>query len=245
MQAIPGGTTQTDTLDAQTIAGLLRGGRRPPAAVSPAAMRATRARRRRRPPGRRQRAEGRAPLPTPHRPYTLPESGKQSAAKANRDGGAERFPAPAVPQRLAVDLALLGHDDERRRDVERSIRQTAQPPQAQPLSLLRTVPGIGELRSGGRLSAIHELTRFPRLPECLASCRLGPCPQESAGKRDGTAGTQSGHAQRTWAGSAAAGLVLRATPAGPKSLPTREHTPGSGPALPRWGPQLGRRVSSR
>ena len=42
MQAIHGGKATNDTIDSQTIAGLLRGGMLPQAYVSPAAMRATR-----------------------------------------------------------------------------------------------------------------------------------------------------------------------------------------------------------
>jgi hypothetical protein len=47
----------------------------------------------------------------------LPEIGKTIAYKANRDGGAERFPDPAVQKSLEVDLALLGYSDERLRDL--------------------------------------------------------------------------------------------------------------------------------
>jgi len=38
----------------------------------------------------------------------LPELGKKSASNANRHGMAERCADPAVPQRVAVDRALLG-----------------------------------------------------------------------------------------------------------------------------------------
>jgi transposase len=37
----------------------------------------------------------------------LPERGKKSAYKANREGVAERFDDAAVPKTLEVDLALL------------------------------------------------------------------------------------------------------------------------------------------
>jgi hypothetical protein len=52
-----------------------------------------------------------------------------------------------VPKRLAVDRALLGHDDRLRRDVELSILTTAKQPKAQTRYLLRPVPGIGALLS--------------------------------------------------------------------------------------------------
>ena len=73
-----------------------------------------------------------------------PRLGKRCAYKANRDGGAERFPEPAVQKSIAVDLALIGHYDQLLRDVELSILKTAKQHHAQTLSLLRTVPGIGD-----------------------------------------------------------------------------------------------------
>jgi hypothetical protein len=50
--------------------------------------------------------------------YHLPASGQKMAATANRGGVAARCPAPAVQQSLAVALARLGHDDDRRRAME-------------------------------------------------------------------------------------------------------------------------------
>src|SRR5262249_6835132 len=157
------------------IAVLLRGGMLPQAYVSPAAMRATRALRWRRPHVRRQRAELLPHIQQTNRQYTLPEMGKTIASKANRDGVAERFSAPAVPYRSAVDLALLGHDDHLLRYVELSILTTAKQHNAQTLYLLRTVPGIGELLSLGLLYDIHDITRFPRVQDFLSYCRLVKC----------------------------------------------------------------------
>jgi hypothetical protein len=83
------------------------------------------------------------------------------------------------------------------------------------------------------------------VPAVLSSGRLGTCATEAAGTRAGTAGAKSGHASRTWAFSAAAGLVLRDPPAGPKSLPRLEKKHGQGQALPRLAQQLGRAVADR
>jgi hypothetical protein len=58
--------------------------------------------------------------------------GKQIAEKANRDGGAERCSDPAVHKSSDVARALLGHDDQRLRDVELSLLTTAKPPDAHP-----------------------------------------------------------------------------------------------------------------
>jgi hypothetical protein len=243
--ASPGGKTTHDTIASQNSAVLRRGGLLPPADVSPAALRAPRALRRRRTPWMRQRAAWLAPLHKTTRQSPRPELGQQSADQATRDGGAERCPAPAGPKRSAVDLALLGHDDPRRRDVERSRLTTAPPPQAPPLSRRRTVPGRGARLSWGRLSAIHASTRCPRGHDGLSACRLGQGTPAAAGQRAGPAGPQSGHAPLTWAFAAAAVLLLRAQPAGHQSRPTREHKHGSGPALTLWGQQRGRTVYDR
>ena len=121
MKAIHGGKAKNDTIDSQKIAVLLRGGMLPQAYVSPAAMRATRDLLRRRTHVRRTRAELLAHIQNTTSQYTLPEIGKKIASKAHRDGVAERFPEPAVPKSIAVDLALMGHDDQLLRDVELSI----------------------------------------------------------------------------------------------------------------------------
>jgi hypothetical protein len=174
--------------------------------------------------------------------YNLTAIGKKIAYKANRDGVAERFPAPAVPKSIAVDLALIGHYDQRLRDVELSILKTAKQHKAQTLYLLRTVPRIGEILSGVLLYEIHDIPRFPRVQDFLSYCRLVKCTKEAAGKRSGTSGPKIGNAHLTWACSEAAGLFLRANPAGQKSLSTLEKKHGSGKALTLLGQTLGRTV---
>ena len=169
--------------------------------------------------------------------------GQKIADKAPRNGVAERCAAPAVPKRIAVTLARLGYDDHLLCDVELSIRTTATPPQAQTLSLRRTVPGIGASLRVVRLSDSHAIARFPRVQDCLSSGRLVTCTKESAGQREGASGTQSGNAHLTWALSAAAVLLLREPPAGQTYLTTLENTHGSGTALTLLAPQLGRTVS--
>ena len=112
MKAIHGGKAKNDTSDAQKIAVLLRGGMLPQADVSPEEMRATRDLLRRRVHLRRKRAELLAHIQHTNSQYTLPEIGKKIASKANRDGVAARFPDPAVPKSVEVDLALIAFYDQ-------------------------------------------------------------------------------------------------------------------------------------
>ena len=145
MQALHGGKAQNDKIDAQKIAVLLRGGMLPQASVSPAEMRATRALLRRRLPLTRKRAALLAHLPHTNSQYNLPESGKKMAYKANREGVAERFPDPAVPKRVEIDLALLDCYDQLLRDVAWTIVQSANQHDAQTWYRLQSVPGIGKM----------------------------------------------------------------------------------------------------
>jgi len=241
-KAIHGGKATNATIAAQKIALLLRGGRLPQASVSPAEMRATRALRRRRLPRTRKRAALRAPSQHTNSQYTLPEMGKQLAAKANREGVGERFSAPAVPKSVDVALALMGSYDPLRSAVELPSVQTAQEPHAQALYRLQSVPGIGKIVRLVRRYAIHERSRFPRGQACVASCRLGKCAQESAAKRSGTSGATIGNADLTWAFSAAAGRCLRHNPVGQKSLTRLEKKQGMGKAFTVFAHPLARAV---
>ena len=96
--------------------------------------------------------------------------------------------------------------------------QTAQQHNAQTLDRLPSVPGIGNIVRVVLRYEIPEITRFPRVQDVVSSCRLVTGAKASAGKREGTSGTQIGQASLTWAFSAAAVLCLRTHPAGQKSL---------------------------
>lgn len=242
MKAIHGGKANNDTSDAQKIAVLLRGGMLPQAYVYPADMRATRDLLRRRIPLRRKRAELLGHIQQTNRQYNLPDIGTKIAYKANRDGVAERFAEPAVQKSIAVDLALIGHYDQLRRDRELAMLTTAQQHDAHTLYLLRTVPGIGESLRLVLLYAIHDMQRFPRGQDFVSYCRLVKWAKESAGKRYGTSGAKIGNASLKWAFSEAAGLFLRHNSPGQKYLARWEKKQGKGKALTVLAPKLARAV---
>jgi transposase len=231
MKAIHGGKAKHDTIDAQKIAVLLRGGMLPQVSVYPADMRATRDLRRRRLHLVRHRAELLPHVQQTNRQYNLPAIGQQIADQANRDGVAERFPDPAVQKSIEVDLAVIGHDDALLRDLEFAIVTTAKQHEANTLYWLQTVPGIGKLLSLVLVYEMHGIARFPRVQDFVSSCRLVKCAKEAAGKRDGTSGTKIGQAYLTWAFSAAAVLFLRHHPAGQQYLVRLENKYGKGKAL--------------
>ena len=110
---------------------------------------------------------------------------------------------------LAVDLALLDYYDRLLSDIALTILRTAKQHEAQALDRLQSVPGIGKILRLVLLYAMHDITRFPRVQDCVSSCRRVTCARESAGKRSGTSGAKIGHASLKWACSEAAGLFLR------------------------------------
>jgi len=221
---------------------LLRGGMLPQAYVYPAKMRATRDLLRRRMYLTRKRAELLAHIQNTNSQYNLPEIGKKLAYKANRDGVAERFPEPAVQKSMEVDLALLGYYDPLLNDLEAHIVKAAKQHDANTLYLLQTVPGIGKILSLVLLYEIHEIQRFPSIQDFVSYCRLVKCAKESAGKRDGTAGTKIGNAYLKWAFSEAAVLFLRENPEGQKYLTKLEKKHGTGKALTVLAQKLARAV---
>jgi transposase len=149
---------------------------------------------------------------------TCPRSAKKIAYQTNRAGVAERCADPAVQKSVEVDLALIDSDDQLLQDLELAIVKTAKQHDANTLSLLQTVPGIGKILSLVLLDEIHDIARFPRVQDVVSSCRLVTCAKESAGKRYGTSGTKIGNAYLKWAFSEAAVLFLRNNPAGQKYL---------------------------
>jgi transposase len=245
LKAIHGGKAKNDKIDAHKIAVLLRGGMLPQASVYPAARRATRDLLRRRMPLARQRGALLAHVHNPNSQYHLPALGKKSADTANRDGGAERCADPAVQTSLAVDLALSTSDDALLRDVERTIVKTATHHDAQTLSLLQTVPGIGQLRRLVRRYEMHHSERCPRGQDFASYGRLVKCATASAGKRSGTSGSKLGKAPLTWAFAAAAVFFLRENPAAQQCLARLEHNHSTGNALTILAHPLARAVYDR
>jgi transposase len=231
MKAIHGGKAKNEKIDAHKIAVLLRGGLLPQAYVYPAAMRASRELRRRRMHLMRKRAALLTHIQKTNSQYNLPEIGQKIASKANRAGVAERFADPAVQKSIAVDLALIRHDDSLLRDMELSVRTTATEHHTNTLYLLRTVPGIGEILSLVLLYEIHAIHRFPRVQDVVSYCRLVKCATASAGKRYGTGGTKIGNADLKGACSDAAVRFVRDNPSGQKYLTRLEKTHGQGKAL--------------
>jgi transposase len=214
----------------------------PQASGDPAERRATRDLLRRRMAFTRKRAELLGHIQNTNSPDNLPEIGKKLAYKANRTGVAARVPDPAVQKSLEVALALIDSYDHLLGDLELHLVKAAKQHDAQTVYLLQTVPGIGKILSLVRLYEIHAIARFPSVQDFVSYGRLVTWAKDSAGKRDGTAGTKIGHAYLKCAFSEAAVLFLRDNPAGQKYLARLEKKHSQGKALTVLAPKLARAV---
>jgi hypothetical protein len=136
----------------------------PQASGYPAKMRATRDLLRRRMPLLRKRAALLTHIQNTNSQDHLPTIGKNIADKANRTGVAERLTEPAVRKSIAVDLALIEHDDHLLSDLERYIVQRAKHHDANAFYRLRSSPGVGKMLALVLLYEIHEIHRFPGVP---------------------------------------------------------------------------------
>ncbi len=242
LKAIHGGKAKNDKIDAHKIAVLLRGGMVPQASVYPAAMRATRDLLRRRCHLVRKRAELLAHIHNTTSQYTLPESGKKLAYKANRDGVEEHFPDPSVRKSIEVDVSLIDHSDKLLGEVELSITRSAKAHDVQTFARLQSVPGIGQILALVMLYEMQDIARFPRVQDFVSYCRVVKCAKESGGKRLGTSGKKIGTVHLRWAFAEAAVLFLRHHQPGKEYFTTLEHKHGKAKALTVLAHKLGRAV---
>jgi hypothetical protein len=182
----------TIRIAAHKSAVLLWGGRFPQAYAYPAARRATRDVRRRRCPLARQRAELFAHLHNTTSQSHLPELGKRLANQATREAVAEHFPDPRVRKAIAVEVALIDHDDQLLGAVERYVTRRAKAQEVQPFARLPSGPGSGQSLAVVLLSEIQASSQFPRGQDFVSACRLMKGAKESNGKRLGTSGKKIG-----------------------------------------------------
>jgi len=214
----------------------------PQAYVYPSERRATRDLLRRRCPLARKRAELFAHIHTTNSQYHLPEIGKRLANTANRAEVAAHFPDPSVHKAIAVDVSLIDPDDQLLGDVEVSLTRRAKAHDVQTFARLQSVPGIGQILALVILSEIHDLTRFPRVPEFVSYCRLVTCAKESNGKRLGTSGKKIGQVHLRWACAEAVVLFLRQSQPGKEDFAQVAHPHGKANALTVLAHKLGRAV---
>jgi transposase len=210
MKAIHGGKAKNDRLDAQKIAGLLKGGFFPLAHVYPKDTRETRDLLRRRSFFVRQRAQLLAHIQNTNSQYNLPPFPKKLTYKGNRSAGiADRFEHPSTRLSITADLELIENYDVQIAALESHLVKSAKVDDPATFAFLRTVPGIGPILGLVMLYEVDTIRRFAAVGNFLSYARLVACTHESAGKVKGVGGRKIGNAHLKWAFSEAASLMLR------------------------------------
>ena len=160
MATIHGQKTKSDRIDSQKLAMLLRSGMFPLSYVYPEEMRSLRDLLRRRLFFVRKRGELLAHVQMTHHQYNLDAPGRKLAWKANRVGLELHFDDEAARRMIQSDLTMIEQYSEEIKKLEWYISKNAEKdPQRQLLlSILKTIPGVGDILSLTMLYEIHDIS---------------------------------------------------------------------------------------
>ena len=208
MKAIHGGKKKDDKLDSEKIARLIRGGTFPMSYVYPREMRATRDLVRRRMFLVRRRSELLAHVQLINQQCNCDPFEKVLKYAGNRDV-LDRFTDDSVRLSVEADLQMVGHYDALLKQLEANLLRRAKLHDPRACSLLRTIPGIGNILSLVLLYEIHTIDRFPSVGDLLSYARLVTPKQTSDGKVTGQSGAKIGNVHLKWAFSEAVLWMLR------------------------------------
>lgn len=240
MKAIQGGKAKNDKIDSQKIAALLKAGMFPVAYAYPAKMRATRDLMRRRNHFSKKRAELFAHTQNTASQYNLLEPLGRIAKKQNRGGIEALFSDPATQLSVRSNLAIAEAFDLVISQLEKEIMKLATEHDGMSLTLLRTIPGIGEVLSLTILYEIENIERFKRVQDFVSYARLVKSARESNGKRYGSNGKKIGNAHLKWAFMEAAVCYLKGNPPGQRYIEKLRKKHPKGKALAILAHKIGR-----
>ena len=214
MRAVHGAKTKSDKLDSERIALLLKSGMFPEAYVYPKEMRACRDLLRRRLFTVRKRGELLAHLNMTHYQYNAEVPTKSLGYKKNRENISDPFIDPALRRMIESDSRLVDTYTKEVKDIELFIRREAMKTgkNALHLTLLKTVPGIGDVLSLTLLYEINTIERFPAVQNFCSYARLVKPTRSSAGKRTGGGGGKMGNHHLRWAFAEASVMLIRNSP---------------------------------
>jgi len=242
MKAIHGGKTKNDKLDSYKIASLLKGGNFQLAYAYPAQWRATRDLLRRRMYISRRCSELVTHIQTTNTQYNLPAFSKKLSRKYNHDGVPERFDDPQVRKSVQCDLAMIQALNQVLKPLEWHIEKTARHHDYHTLSLLRSVPGVGQILALVILYEVHDIRRFPRVQNFSSYARLIRPFKESNGKWAGYSNKKIGNHHLKWAIKEAAILMLRDCQQAKDYVARLERKYNKGKALGIFTHKLGRAI---
>ena len=241
MKAIHGGKKKDDKLDSEKIARLIRGGTFPMSYVYPREMRATRDLVRRRMFLVRRRSELLAHVQLINQQCNCDPFEKVLKYAGNRDI-LDRFTDDSVRLSVVADLQMVGHYDALLKQLEANLLRRAKLHDPHSCSLLRTIPGIGDILSLVLLYEIHTIDRFPSVGDLLSYARLVTPKQTSDGKVTGHSGAKIGNVHLKWAFSEAVLWMLRNSEQAKAFLKRKEKKYGKSRAMTMLARKIARAV---
>jgi transposase len=241
MKAIHGGKKKDDKLDSEKIARLIRGGTFPMSYVYPRQMRATRDLVRRRMFLVRRRSELLAHVQLINQQCNCDPFEKVLKYAGNRDI-LDRFTDDSVRLSVEADLKMVGHYDKLLKQLEANLLRQAKLHAPGACSLLRTIPGIGNILSLVLLYEIHTIDRFPSVGDLLSYARLVTPKQTSDGKVTGQSGAKIGNVHLKWAFSEAVLWMLRYSEQAKAFLKRKEKKYGKSRAMTMLARKIARAV---
>lgn len=246
MKAIHGGKSKNDRIDSEKIASMLRGGMFPVAFVYPKEMRAARDLLRRREYFVRHQAELYTHIENTNSQYNFDSSleTRRMKSASYRRTLPEQFSDPLAQKNIRADMFLADAFHTLISGLEKEIQVQAYSHDPLSLSLLRTIPGIGETLSLVILYEIQDIHRFPDVGNFISYCRLVKCAHESAGKKVKGGNNKIGNSHLKWAFSEAAVFFLRQNEPAQKMHQKLVSRYGKAKALSVIAQKLGRTVYS-
>ncbi|MEO2016401.1 MAG: transposase, partial [Fuerstiella sp.] len=167
LKAIHGGKTKSDRIDSEKLAMLLRGGNFPTSYVYPEHMRDTRDLLRRRATIVRRRSGTITHVKMVNYQHNLPAFPKPISYKANRVGIVDRFEGRSLQKMIGVDVELIDFYDDKIKQLDLFLEQTAKVDAPDTLFRLQTIPGVGRILAMTMLYEIHDIKRFPKVGQFL------------------------------------------------------------------------------
>jgi transposase len=244
MKAIHGGKAKNDRIDSYKIAVLIRGSTFPLAYVYPYEMRATRDLLRRRKHLVNYGAQLKAHTKNTANQYNLDPPSVDLRYPTDRESIREVFTQAneSVKRSVDIDLDIVGHINRELFKVERYIEKQAEQHNQQDYSLLRSIPGVGQILALTIIYEIGHIDRFESVQKFASYSCLIKCKAESAGKNYSTQGNKIGNGHLKWAFSEIAVLYFRNNPKAIRYLKQLQKRMSKAKALAVLAHKLGRCV---
>lgn len=204
LKAVNGAKTKNDRIDSEKIARIAAGGTLPLAYTYPREHRSIRDFIRRRNHFVQMRAELLGHIQCLNMQENNPPLGHATKNISMRPTIPGHFMDPGVRLSVEANLEAIQHYDAIISKMEKEIRKIAYDKRQKEMSLLTTVPGIGDITALIIAYEIHDINRFAGRQEFCSYARLIGCEHQSGGKKRRSPGAKIGNPHLKWAFSEAA-----------------------------------------